>query len=636
MKRLLSVLVCLSMLLSCALGESADYSGEFSRNLSTFFDGILSGDMEGFALKMEPTGEEPLEAVYQQEDGTASLRAEIPGRGTAEVQASEEAVYASVDGKTYSLGAGGIPGILAGLGLAPLSFSDLFSYMGLASEFASEVIQPLVSVENTGKGSRIIRAEIPVKETLAKVAAYGDRIVNEPEYSAPLLTVVNAVGLAKGFSLDEAGLKEAWAGIREKLLSVETDAVLSLTVTNTYQPEIAGNVITVDARYTVGGNSLVLTGEIEDGRMNTNVEMRLARSISGEETELIVLSSDYSKREQTASGRLAFPAAEFRWSGVFLRKGFHAKLDFRPDDDPGWTLNLTEAEDSDGLVFSADMAAHARYLTSWNLLATWGEYRKFLSIHSEGSAFEAEFVHDDDGGFTGRLVLPNGTRGELRGERTDSGLHAAADIYGYGRQLYGGYGERKIVGAEITYRHSYECSTANLVLDTGYITSSAQLYWSQALRSIFLDVSGNQVLLEIQPQRFRSPRQRISIPIRAELSAKGPAIGVRSAVYENGRLTLTDGDETYTITGEYEDARTCAIHVSRGSEPSAQPQVTARLSIAEDEKEGRFLDLNVVSEEQKPLLNGTLKYVPEADIQPLGEGETTAVTLDMIRQLIGW
>lgn len=438
MKKLLAILICLSMMLTAlpVFGESAALTNEeaFQEGLQALMNSIdLTRDQ---FIYTATSGDETIVTETIKSDGSLVefflAMPQLPDGVT--VQASDEEIYAAVNGTALHLRYDEIPAILQALSAALTQFVPQGMSEAMAkidpdqlTEMGQMLLQRLMmgmKMEQAENGM-IISYEATGKELLATAAAFVDDVLANEEYADTvngLITIILAMAQSNSAeqlpSADE--FIATWPAIKEHLLSFETDFALALKLFAAND----GSAYQFEASAGANGDILLTAWDItnNEGKINVDGKLTQRRQFTPEsdpQDSDINIHFDFSAVGTMKSYNFSVEVPDryttYKLNGTDMGGAGKVSLSVTAYDQEALSGSLIYALSSEGLSVQGELKnPYEAYGIS---LAAAGDWFSLKLTGNGETAFAMDMYLDDNGGLASASLETPTLKAEYDGEK---------------------------------------------------------------------------------------------------------------------------------------------------------------------------------------------------------------------------
>ncbi|MBQ9264268.1 MAG: hypothetical protein IJ189_08685 [Clostridia bacterium] len=624
MKKMLSCLLCLCLLLSCAgaLAEEASQAALQKAFQEKAFDMLADlPDTNALTFTLTPDEGQPFTAVLQAPEDVVDLTLNIPGQDQPIIiqLAEPSTIYFSVDGQAYALDIEALANSLAALYVTPQV--DEKTIEELSQLLLMDTLLPHIAVE-TSEDSQTARVDVAVtvKELLQGVALFGDQVVSNERY-------LNAVAALASRSLAQQGMtgdpKEIilayWPQLKDELQAIESDGALEIHGVSRQVGTaslIAGNAV-----YTEGEQRIAAALTAADSRAAFTLSLTLNQGPEKQEAQLAKLSIQADKDLGNLSASLALNGQEeYALTGQFAKGQLQCQLSHLRYGVLQWLADV-QAIETDDVVTATAAISYDRSMgfRTWSTVETvtaslyWSPYKKTFTLSNKGETLALSLDTDDQGRFSAAIQGPDDAFAlTADGILAGNSLHAQIACEADGKKAF---------DAGVTAAWADQTLTLRGEINSTSVTGGLEAFFSPALANISWRSANDMGSATLQ-RDGASP----SI-IRAKVQSR---YGGFTAEYDGSTFTYQQAGQTVTVEPYFESDSVHVIRIVTTARATKQAhRAVIRTTLSETET-GWRMESNVISEGER-VAQATLVSAPAPGFTRLSEQNPTIIDLPFLQ-----
>lgn len=680
MKKAVSILICLVMLLTCAAASAeeavsqAELASAFQAKVNEFFAGMGPGKTLSFHVS--PKGSQPLTgALSVIADGNGlevdDLTIRLPGQeAPVQVQfgAAEQAIYLNYQGRVYALRMADLQKIIQSvMSMYAMPEVDSQIMQELAQLFVMNVIMPGIKLEQS-QGAITVRVDLAVKDVAAGVARFVDQVMANERYWDAVKPLLQFIGMRQRFnpfilplmSSGNANAMQAgdfaeqfeknWPQFKKLLLAVETDGRLTADVIIRTVTESGTTAVVARITYSQNGQSDIMTLSAADNQKNFELGLTLASQFGGAAEPVTQATVDVKCDKQ--AGTLILDAAlprqdtDLKLTGSLTRRMGAVAIQGHLTVKQGSAAVVADAD-----IFSADGAVTANVQVTANRMTVtgnlyWSKFVKTLTVNSQGQTLKAEIRSDEEGNFSAALTLP-GSQGKFlaEGTVTANSLHCTV-TYSDARSVL--RGSAPVFSAEVTAAWSNAAVTANVTALYDGKVYAGQAYFSRSAQKI--SYQGGETALALNLQEDGQGKLALGRLTYTDSNSSSGSFEITytpdAVVFENAQMKITFtayyiSENEHVIDAEVVDKSKEVVHVYNNyvdnddsmdalKADSAVRHAYLRTRLIEEENRIEVTVENVMG--QTALAAGAA-IQPAGEIALLSQQNPIYITMELLQQL---
>lgn len=449
MKKFLAWLLALTMVLGLAAASAEEAAqAALAQAFRQKIQELISKTPQDHAVtfSVAPQGEDPLTARMQfTKQDELDLTLNVPGMSEPVIlQVGQDAAWVSVAGNAFEIRFADVQSILMALtGGMSLPQVDPQVATELVQLLLIDVVMPGLTTDTTEDGKTRIHLFLTMPEMAAGLAVFGDQVMANEKYFALVSGIGAAVAARSGYQGDfAADLAAHWPEMQAQLLAVESDGKLEADLVAEAAGE-EGNAqkLTLDASFSMDGETARLQGEAAQSGKETKAQLHLSDTLREQTTDLVDFSIQYNRAVGTLNARLSLPRLqnEFRLTGTVQNGALQCSLTQYRYAILGLAADVTAAYADDALtatvVIHQGMNIYSMRADTPTVLSLyWARDHKQVAITANRSTLAFQLDTDREGAF--QMALSGSSMGleafklSLDGAVTPNGLQGKAGIRG--------------------------------------------------------------------------------------------------------------------------------------------------------------------------------------------------------------
>lgn len=438
MKKLLAILICLSMMLTAlpVFGESAALTNEeaFKQGLQALMNSI-DFNRDQFIYTATSGDETIVTESIKANDGLMELFLAFPQLPDGvTVQFNNEEIYAALNGSALHLRFEDVPAILQSLAATFAQFVP----QGLAEamqkidpdqlkEMGQMLLQRLMmgmKMEQVENGM-VISYEATGKDLIAAAAGFVDDVLANEEYADTVNALVTVIlAMAQSNSAEQLPTAEEfianWPTIKEHLLAFETDFALSAKLFMAND----GSAYKFEASAGANGSILLTAWDITTGEGNVNVDGKLTQrqqftpESDPQDSDINIhfdLNTVGSMKSYNFSVEVPDRNTTFKLNGTDMGGAGKASLSVISYDQEALSGSLVYALSNEGLSVQGELKnPYESYGASLAVAQGWFSLK--LTGNGE-TVFAADMYLDENGNVTSASLETPELKAEYDGEK---------------------------------------------------------------------------------------------------------------------------------------------------------------------------------------------------------------------------